>query len=134
MSPGQRRFTLSTDKKLKFHIPEARPPGQKNPYFGFLQDMKRTPERTEQVELLKSGRLPRVIHWRKGKWCVVSGPFPDQFYRSETRDKPEKAAKLYTEDCYNRPATTRDDQYAKVRLEDIQELDGGENEFGPITP
>jgi hypothetical protein len=83
---------------------------------------------------LKAPRLPRIVHWRKGNWVVVQGPFPDPFYRSETRDSPEKASKLYTDECYNRPGTTKDDQYAKVRAEDILEILSGENEFGPVTP
>lgn len=78
----------------------------------------------------------KVVYWRSasGKWVVVQGPFPDPFYRSETRSTPEKAAKLIIDDIYNRPGTTQTDAYAKVLASSVEELDGGENEFGPITP
>lgn len=80
--------------------------------------------------------LPRVVHWRSqsGKWVVVSGPFPDPFYRSETRDAAASAAKITVDTCYNRSGTTRDDQYAKVLAADILEIHSGENEFGQVTP
>lgn len=85
---------------------------------------------------LPGSKLPRVVHWRShtGKWVVVCGPFPDRFYRSETRDSPEKAAKLPVDHIVNRAATTLEDQYAKVLASDILEISGGENEFGPISP
>lgn len=81
-------------------------------------------------------RLPRVVHWRSnsGNWVVVAGPFPDNLARSETRDAPEKAAKALTDNVYARPGTTRDDQYAKVHISDILEIQSGKNEFGPVTP
>lgn len=81
-------------------------------------------------------KLARVVHWRHhtGKWVVVSGPFPDRFYRSETREEVGKAAKILVDDIFNRPATTREDQYCKVLASDILEIKSGENEFGPISP
>lgn len=80
--------------------------------------------------------LPRQVHWRGpgGKWVVVAGPFPDSFFRSETRDTPEKAAKLTVDTCYNRAGTTKDEAYAKVLAADILEIDSGENEFGTVSP
>lgn len=83
----------------------------------------------------KPGVLARVVHWRSknGKWVVVAGPFPEM-YRSETRDTPEKAAKCLVDDMYNRKATTRDDQYAKVLAKDVMEIQSGENEWGTVTP
>ena len=79
-------------------------------------------------------KLTRVVHWRQGKWGVVAGPFPQAFFRSETRDTVEKAAKFPDSFCIARPETTRDDQYAKVLLADISEILAGENEWGKISP
>jgi len=93
-----------------------------------------TPE--ENTVIPPKARLPRVVHWKhhNGKWVVVAGPFPESFYRSETRDDPKKAAKITVDEIYNRSATSRDDQYAKVLASDILEIMSGENEFGPISP
>lgn len=95
------------------------------------------PEEEEMKPLPKvDKRIPRVVHWRSqtGKWVVVQGPFPDQMYRSETRDTVEKASKLSTDNLYNRGETTKEDHYAKVLAKDIQEIDSGENEWGPVSP
>lgn len=87
---------------------------------------------------LKIGRvkLPRVVHWRSrsGKWVVVSGPFPDMFPRSETRDSAEKASKALVDNVYARGATTKPDQFAKVLAADIIEQHSGSNQWGPVSP
>lgn len=87
------------------------------------------------LEKKQGGLIARVVHWRSknGKWVVVAGPFPEM-YRSETRDTPEKAAKCFVEHIFNRPGTTRDDQYAKVLTKDIMEIQSGENEWGQVSP
>ena len=89
-----------------------------------------------KLVLPASSRIPRIVHWRhhSGKYVVVCGPFPDAMFRSETRDTPEKAAKLTVDKMWNRPATTMEEAYAKVLAADILEISGGENEFGPISP
>lgn len=79
-------------------------------------------------------KLTREVHWKSGKWGVVAGPFPHAFFRSETRDTVAKASKCPATDCMTRGETTRDDQYAKVLLADINEIHGGENEWGDVSP
>jgi hypothetical protein len=95
-------------------------------------------EQERPVKTLKVARqkLARQVHWRSGngKHVVIEGPFPHDMFRSETRDTVDKAKKLYIQDMYTRPATTKTGQYAKVLASDILEILGGENEFGEITP
>lgn len=81
-------------------------------------------------------RLVREVLWRSanGRWVVVAGPFPDLFPRTETRDTVDRAGKLLVQNIFARPATTREDTYAKVSISDILEVTGGKNEFGPISP
>lgn len=80
-------------------------------------------------------KLARVVHRRSanGRWVVVEGPFPDGFPRSETRDDPDKALKLLTDGVFARPGTAKA-TYAKVSANDIVEVGGGSNEFGPVSP
>jgi hypothetical protein len=89
-------------------------------------------------KMVKKGRnrLVREVKWRSanGAWVVVCGPFPSGVPRSETRDTPEKAAKLYSQDVLSRPETTKADHYAKVHASDVMEVQGGANEFGPVSP
>lgn len=92
--------------------------------------------RVEEAEAMKKAsgiKLPKVVHWRSGRWGVVAGPFPEGFFRTETRDTWQKASKLYADTAAGRAGTTRDDQFAKVRLEDILEIET-ENEWGPVCP
>ena len=98
-----------------------------------------TPHGPEEGGMMKFNDKPliaRVIHWRhpNGKWVVVQGPFPEAMYRSETRETAEKAARIMAADCYARPATTRQDQYAKVLAKDVLEIQSGENEWGTVAP
>lgn len=102
--------------------------------FGFPLSGSLGPESPEdEMRGVKVPKLPKVVHWRNGRWGVVAGPFPERFFRTETRDTWQKAAKLYADTAAGRGATTREDQYAKVRLEDILEIET-ENEWGPVSP
>ena len=89
-------------------------------------------------KIVKQGRnkLVREVKWRSGdgRWVVVSGPFPQAFPRSETRDSVKKAALQPYLDVVTRPETTREDAYAKVSAMDVIEVQGGANEFGPVSP
>lgn len=89
---------------------------------------------------LKSGKLtrkllPKEVFWRHadGRTVVVAGPFPEGFFRTETRDSVRAASTTFVPSMCARPSTTRSDQYAKVLAEDILDT-GGENEFGTVTP
>lgn len=81
-------------------------------------------------------KISRKVEWRSpdGKWVVVRGPFPNGFFRSETRKDPVKASMMKTHYIVNRPETETEDSYAKVLASDIVEILGGENEFGPVSP
>lgn len=77
-------------------------------------------------EPVTKGQLRREIFRRitRGgeELCVVRGPFPKGFYRSLTASSPAIAAGRQKLEVYvNR--TTRDDQYALVRVRDIAPLE-----------
>lgn len=93
------------------------------------------PLKETQMPPIKGLQLPRVVHWRdpRGKYVVVSGPFPYGMFRSETRKVLEKAIMSDPGYMTSRPETTNED-YAKVLATDIMEIDSGENEFGPVSP
>lgn len=131
----EKRIEKSAEKEHPGKMVRPVTPEEVEPWAP-LEDEFSDPE-IPMIKLPTTGnKLPRVVHWRHhtGKWVVVSGPFPDRFYRSETRDDVTKAAKILVDDVFNRPGTTRDDQFAKVLASDIIEISAGENEFGPISP
>ncbi len=127
---------MSQEQKLKYVPPSSvfQRIQKRNQELAAIQGKSGQLETT--VATPKKLGLPRKVFWRSssGKWVVVQGPFPDSFFRSETRDTPEKAAKLLVQDIYNRGPTTKEDQFAKCLASDILEIAGGENEFGTVSP
>lgn len=81
-------------------------------------------------------RIRRAILWKSpnGKQAVVTGPFPRGLFRSDTRQTWQEATTARVSNMFAHEESTRSDRYALVLTGDVDEIDSGDNEFGPVSP
>lgn len=116
-------------KKIKYRPAKLTPAR----WQGWGMELDETPPDMSQLPTPRKPKLIRKVEWRSpdGSKVVVSGPFPEGYFRSDTRRSVVAASKLRPNEMWVHGGTADPEAYAKMLAQDVTE---GENEFGEVIP